>query len=172
MRILRFWLTPLLAASLAACSTDTAFIAKTVEQAFKGTVNAPVNLIPGQTYLRLTLDGREIFLTFGGVESAPNGVKAKIWYSGGLEVLKTFEGHLYATEGLPTDWKYVRYFDSLPFLAAQNGPASFVRVHDEMPGYKMNIRDHLQLQRIAPPKNSQLKNRSPESLVWLKERAD
>ena len=97
-----------------------------------------------------------------------------VWYSADRAVLRFQDGRLVAAIGTPTEWRHV-ILPQIPgwaALAADKNPESWIRTRDVMPGYRYGIRDHLLLQRIPAPADSNLKGIDPHSLVWFEERLE
>jgi hypothetical protein len=84
-------------------------------------------------------------LVLGYVDPHPQG-DIEVWYSSQQEVLRIQNGRIVGTAGLTTDWTSVRFpADPPPWSAVSAQGAAYQRVRDEMPGYKFNLLDNLQL---------------------------
>ncbi len=132
-----------------------------------------VMLDPAYHYLRLVVDDNVIFMASNSsnIDSANT---VNVWYSAEREVLRFRDGRLVAAVGLATEWRSV-VLPELPAwseLAEIKEPFRWTRIRDVMPGYHNGVQDSLVLQRIAPPKDSQLKNIDPQQLTWFEERIE
>jgi hypothetical protein len=124
-------------------------------------------------YLRVVVEGHVIFMASGTPDIDAPGITS-VWYSAGREVFRFRDGRLIAAVGMPREWRHVVLPD-LPAwaaLAQQTGPLRWTRTRDVMPGYRYGLRDHLVLQRISAPEDSNLKGLDAHSLVWFEERFD
>jgi hypothetical protein len=131
----------------------------------------PVGLVSGLDYLRVNNGGVVTYLALWGVEPGPDGQR-EVWISGSRELVKTVDGRVVSTAGLPVDWRETR-FDGIPSWRSLSGAvaaASFVRERDVMPGYRYGIRERLQLTRAVPTQESRLENLAPEGAEWFEER--
>ncbi len=109
-------------------------------------------------------------MALGYVEPGPGG-ETEVWYSADGEMLKLCNGRIVASAGLSTDWRDVR----LPALPAWDSvretPFRYTRERDEMPGYRLDIRDSVLLLATAPPTDSGLIGFEALKLAWYEERA-
>ena len=147
-------------------------VVQTVRSAVRGDAGADATrLNPGFRYLRVTVEGRVVFLALGNVDSHAQG-PVEVWYSARKEVLRIQNGRVIGAVGLPTEWRDV----SLPELPAWSAMAGsgksyqWVRKRDVMPGYRFGVRDALVLRVVAPPTRSALQGLDPKSLTWFEER--
>lgn len=136
-------------------------------------VGEPARLNPRFHYLRVTIHDSWIFMASGTPNIDAPGTTG-VWYSADRVVLRFQDGRLVAAIGTPTEWRQVTLPQLPPWevLAGETKPVSWIRTRDVMPGYRYGIRDHLLLQRIPPPSNSNLKGIDPHSLVWFEERLE
>ena len=74
----------------------------------------------------------------------------EVWYSGNGEVIRTQNGRIVATSGLPIDWRAVRFASSPPSWSAVPAEGAFYqRSRDEMPLHRYAITERLKLARLA-----------------------
>lgn len=128
-------------------------------------------LNPKFRYLRVTIDGRVALLVLGYEDSDTRG-PVEVWYSAEKEVLRLQNGRIVGAVGTTTEWRNV-VLPELPSWSAlvhAGKPVQWVRMRDVMPGYRYGVRDTLLLRAIAPPRDSALKGRDPQSLKWFEER--
>jgi len=134
---------------LAGCSSGTLFsdVTRALYQqqfgpAIDQTLDAPLN--PAYQYLRTELTGRPpALLVMGYVDPHPQG-EIEVWYSAGKEVIKTQNGRIVGTSGLPLDWRHVRYVGSVPgWDVVNSAPQPVTRLRDEMPGYRYGVQSQL-----------------------------
>lgn len=126
-------------------------------------------LDPAFRYLRLTVEGRTVYLA---AEPGEMPGMASVWYSGGREVVRLRDGRIVAAIGMKDEWRQV-VLPPLPEWAAlveRKDALRWVRTRDVMPGYRFGVRDDLILRRIAPPTDSQLKGIEAQTLIWFEER--
>jgi hypothetical protein len=97
-------------------------------------------------YMRLQVQGHPpALLALGYLDPHPLGPIA-VWYSGNQEVLRTHNGRLVGVAGTLHDWQAVTFTPAPPAWAAVPAQGvSFVRQHDEMPGYRFGIAEQIQL---------------------------
>ena len=125
-------------------------------------------LNPALKYLRVTVAGNVALLVLGYVDADPQG-DIQTWYSAKGEVIKLQRGRIVGTVGLTTDWRDVRYsavpgWGNLPETGFE-----YQRERDEMPGYRMGIRERITVARVAAPSNSQLRSLDADRLRWFEE---
>lgn len=111
----------------------------------------PDQVNPSYRYLRVSVAGRPpALMVLGYVDPHPLG-DIEVWYSAKREVIKTQAGRVVASAGLELDWRQVD-FPSPPVPWAQAGSSfSYQRVRDVMPGYRMGLRETVQVQALSPP---------------------
>ncbi|MDZ7892216.1 MAG: YjbF family lipoprotein [Rhodoferax sp.] len=105
---------------------------------------APLN--PAYRYLRVDVDGAgSALLVLGYVEPHPAGA-VEVWYSSLGEVLKTQQGRIVGTVGLPTDWSSVSYH-SLPVAWSDAGAqaSAYERVRSVLPSYRFGVKERVLL---------------------------
>lgn len=127
-------------------------------------------LDPRFTYLRVTVSRQVAFLALGYVDPHPNG-PVEVWYSAKGEMIRLQNGRVVGVAGTHTEWRQVRVpaMPSWRAMATQPEPHAWQRVRDVMPGYRFNVKDTLQLQRIAPPLRSAVVGIAPALLTWFEE---
>lgn len=130
--------------------------------------NTPLS--PDLRYLRLAVDGRVALLVLGYVTPDAGG-DIEVWYSAYGEVLKLRRGRIVGTAGLATDWRSVRLDRTPLWSSLSHGSTTIVREHDEMPGYRIGIRETLAVSAIDAPAASEYVG-NPEQLRWFEERSD
>jgi hypothetical protein len=122
------------------------------------------------SYLRLLVDGREVYLALGYVDDQPRGA-VEVWYSAGREVLRLQGGRVVGTAGLLTEWRQV-VLPELPAWRAMVGGHRWTRGRDVMPGYRMGVTDTLDVRGIPAPPDVKLTGFEGVALVWFEERAE
>ena len=120
---------------------------------------------PAYTYLRVELDGfPPAMMVLGYVDAHPLG-PIEVWYSAQGEVIKTQNGRLVGSTGLPLDWAGVRFTAGPPpWAAVAQGGASFTRVHDELPSYRFGIVDQVAVMPVPGFNEGSLPFTLPASL--------
>ncbi|MBK9624914.1 MAG: YjbF family lipoprotein [Rhodocyclaceae bacterium] len=121
-------------------------------------------------YLRVSVAGSVALLVLGYVDTDPQG-DIETWYSAKGEVIKLQRGRIIGTIGLTTDWREVRSsaipkWGDLPATGFE-----YQRERDEMPGYRMGVRERITLARISAPTNSRLRSLDSSRLLWFEETA-
>lgn len=172
MRLLQALLTTAAVAGLVGCSqwqsaawdttrhfvrTDTA-----IEQAV---------LRPDLRYLRVTTNGSPALLVLGDIDHDAAGRPVEVWYSASREVLRLQSGRLVGVAGMPVEWRDVRLPASLPNWQDIKTPVTFVRERDEMPGYRIGLREQMTVRPIAPPSGTGLLGTDAAALQWYEETA-
>lgn len=147
-----------------------------VEETFRflGSRNAAAEnavLSASHKYLRVVVDGKVALLAQGYLEPHPKGA-IEIWYSAHGEVLKLHGGRIVGTAGLATDWRDIRNPDLPKWQSVTDIPSVYEREHDEMPGYRMGIREKVRLRAIPPPTDTSLRNLVADRLSWFEERVE
>jgi hypothetical protein len=152
---IRFFLSVVTSVALAGCSSGS--LLSDVSRAFIkdqfGSGDDPVvssTLNPSYRYLRVSVKGlASALLVLGYVDHDPQG-DIEVWYSAEHEVVKTQNGRIVGTSGLPMDWRSVRFTDAPPaWDSLTQASSTLTRVRDEMPGYRYDIADQLTLSRMA-----------------------
>lgn len=158
--------------TLSACSILENPVVQTLHHTFVHD-NNPANpaLNPHFQYLRITIEGRVVFLALGNIDPNPEG-NVEVWYSASGEVLRLQYGRIAGATGLFTEWRQVLLpkLPSWSFLAKEKASYEWTRIRDVMPGYRYGVRDNLVLRIIPPPKKSGLLNLDPSKLVWFEEK--
>lgn len=125
-------------------------------------------LNPDLKYLRVQIDEREVFMALGYVDPTPVG-PVEVWYSAESDVLRLSDGRVVgAIMKTGTNWLSVS-FAHLPGWDTVGEQAVFERARDVSPGYRYGINEKILIRRIAPPKDTQLKNIPASSLTWFEE---
>ncbi len=129
------------------------------------------HLNPIYRYLRVTINGRTVFVTLGDIDNHPDG-PVEVYYSSSLEVVRLQNGRIFGVTGLLSEWRNVSLHDAPNWAAASQAktPVAWSRVRDLMPGYRYGITDQLALSVIAPPRSSQLLDIDPTKLTWFEEK--
>jgi hypothetical protein len=96
-------------------------------------------------YLRVEVQGYPpALLVLGYIDPHPTGA-IEVWYSAQREVIKTQNGRVVATAGLPIDWTAVRFVSTPPpWDQVPQQSLQFQRSRDEMPGYRYGIVEQVQ----------------------------
>jgi hypothetical protein len=132
-------------------------------------------LDPALHYLRVTSNGKAALMVLGYTDPDASGPPVQIWYSAVGEVLRLQDGRLKGLTGTPVEWRAVSWPTGVPgwkaLVAGQTISAAtlYERLRDEMPGYRLNVRDQLRLQPVAPPANTELTGLAPGALTWFEE---
>ena len=63
-------------------------------------------LNPAYRYLRITINGRIVFVTLGDIDKHSDG-STEVYYSGGSEVFRLQNGRVAGVVGLTTEWRNV-----------------------------------------------------------------
>ena len=152
MQLISLSATLLSALVLAGCAVTTSPSADALHALFvTGGTGISKDLIPQQpdprfTYLRVQVKGYPPgLLVLGYVEVHPLG-PVEVWYSGSQETVRLQNGRVVGSTGTLRGWAGVRY-DQPPvdWSAVSPQGASYVRQHDEMPGYRFGIKERVQL---------------------------
>jgi len=164
----------LLVALLAGCSAGSSAILDTALYASgsgKNNNSLEGSLDPRFAYLRVTVEGRPLFLARGDIDEIPQG-QVEVWYSSSREVIRLLNGRLVGAVGTTIEWRGV----AVPKLPswhelAQQKHYEWVRMRDVMPGYRFGVSDHLVLKVVPPPDKSALQSADPLVLTWFEESA-
>jgi hypothetical protein len=161
-----------LGCALSACASGGMnAVVDTFQSAVWGESRADASrLNPSFRYLRVTREGRVVFLALGNLDRHPLG-PIEVWYSAQKEVLRLQNGRLVGATGLTTEWREV-VLPELPSWSAIAGagqPLHWARQRDVMPGYRYGMRDSLTLRVTAAPEKSTLVGVDPGSLTWFEE---
>jgi len=155
---------------LSACSSLDHPFAQTA-LAFLG--KSPLNegqLNPTYRHLKVSLSGRNAFVTLGDIDKHPDG-PIEVYYGGGGLVLRLQHGRLYGINGLSTEWRNVLIKDAPSWaVAAQKQQAEWLRIRDVMPGYRYGMREKIRLIAVPAPRSSPLEGSLPGALAWFEER--
>ena len=157
---------------LTGCSGGSSAIVDTLRYAtdvFRPGTTTP-RLSPDFSYLRVTVDGRALFLARGSIDAGSQG-PVEVWYSSEREVIRLQNGRVVGAVGATTEWRNV-LLPSLPSWRTIAGDREFkwTRVRDVMPGYRFGVRDSLLMSVIPAPGKSALVDVDPKSLAWFEER--
>ena len=151
----RIFLSVVTSLVLAGCSSGS--LLSDVSRAFIkdqfGSGDDPVvgsTLNPSYRYLKVSVKGlAPALLVLGYVDHDPQG-DIEVWYSADHEVVKTQNGRIVGTSGLPMDWRSVRFTAAPPaWDSLTQASSTLTRVRDEMPGYRYDIADQLTLSRVT-----------------------
>lgn len=130
--------------------------------------NSSPSLQSGTRYLRVSIDGgRVVFLALGYIEGERGEVE--VWYSAEGEVLKLSGGRIISTVGLPVDWRRVTFSRLPAWTEIGKMPHTFERERDVMPGYRLNVRETLEIREIFPPAPDPLPGIDPVRVRWFEE---
>lgn len=78
-------------------------------------------------------------------------------------------GRLVGTSGVPVEWRAVTLPADLPSWRSIQGPYAYERSRDEMPGYRLGLRERIVLRPVPPVRDSQLRQVPPAALSWFEE---
>ncbi len=158
---------------LTGCSGGSSAIVDTLRYAadLVGHDAATPRLSPEFSYLRVTVDGRVLFLARGSIDADPHG-PIEVWYSSKREVIRLQSGRIVGAAGTTAEWRNVQ-IPSLPSWStlAASHEFKWTRVRDVMPGYRLGVNDSLVTAVIEPPRKSALLGVDPKSLTWFEERS-
>jgi hypothetical protein len=173
MRTLLFW-APVCALTvvISGCAPGTNAMVGTLTQAIGwGTKTSGVQLNPNFRYLRVTIDGRIVFLALGNVERDPKG-PIEVWYSAEKEVVRLQNGRVVGAVGMKAEWREVSFdiFPSWTVIANSTQSVNLLRTRDVMPGYHYGIRDELSLGVIPAPRRSAIEGVDMQGLTWFEEK--
>lgn len=140
----------------------------------RGGANADTSqqrLNPQYRYLRLTVNGQPTMLVLGYVDQADSAAPVQVWYSGAGEVIRLQHGRLAGLVGTPTEWRDVRWPQGVPTwqAALQQPSATYDRVLDQMPGYRLNVVQPMRLETLATPGATAWFGTVPADLQWFRE---
>lgn len=156
---------------MTACTLGSIGIVTTARYAASGFASESPqrSLEPGYSYLRVTVNGAQVaWLVLGYVEASGGG-GIEVWYGAEGEVIKLRDGRIVSTVGLSTDWRRVVFSGLADWTSIGTTPYTFIRDRDVMPGYRLNIREHLAILRIPPPASSLLVGIDALELSWFEE---
>ncbi|MGH8673837.1 MAG: YjbF family lipoprotein [Burkholderiales bacterium] len=153
------------------CATSTDALVQTAQAALgRGRGVDDAKLDPNLRYLRVTIDGRVVFLALGYYDSHPQGA-IEVWYSAEREVLRMQNGRLVGAAGLTTEWRNVVMPELPAWSTVTSGKSlQWVRTRDVMPGYRYGVRDSLVLSVTVPPSKSAVQGLDAQQLTWFEER--
>lgn len=167
--LLRLLLIIVAATPLYACAPGASAIAESLRLLKPGALDRhEATLVPGVRYLRVLFDGGVTLMALGYVEPGPEG-DTEVWYSAEGEVLRIRHGRIVGSAGLATDWRDVRLPRLPRWSTLAHGPVRYERSRDEMPGYRMNIKEAVQVRAIEPPARNALIGYVPNQLAWYEE---
>ncbi len=158
------------------CATNIPSYAKALDALWTtGHAPAPPNqLNPAYRYLLITAnDAAPAVLVLGYEDPHPQGL-IEVWYSAKQEVIKTQNGRIISTAGLPTNWDRVQTPTApanWPDIAPQG--SNYQRLRDLSPGYQSNVADqvtikpHAGLPDISLPPT--LASTTAKKLKWFSE---
>jgi hypothetical protein len=126
-------------------------------------------LRPELRYLRVTTNGSPALLVLGDIDQDAAGRPVEVWYSASREVLRLQGGRLVGVAGMPVEWRDVRLPASLPSWKDIQTPVAFTRERDEMPGYRIGVREQMTVRPIAPPSGTGLQGTEAATLQWYEE---
>lgn len=126
-------------------------------------------LDPALRYLRVTTNGKPALLVLGYVDQDAHGRPVEVWYSAHHEVVRMQYGRLAGTAGVPVEWRAVAWPPDLPRWSAITAPHRYERLRDEMPGYRVGLRDRVTVRPIDVVPRSELQGVPPDTLRWFEE---
>jgi hypothetical protein len=154
---------------MAGCASESTAIAETL-RFFRGGQDyaAAKSLDPHLRYLRIVKGKRTALLVLGYVDAPSDAHPVETWYSAEGEVIKLKDGRIIGTTGLTTDWREVRLPPLPSWQSVSTQVITYTRERDEMPGYRMNVRETMRLARL-PTYAPQSLDGSREDLQWFEE---
>lgn len=172
MRLLQALLTTSAVVGLAGCAQWQSAAWDTTRYFVRSDTAAAIDqavLRPDVRYLRVTTNGTPALLALGDIDRDAAGRPVEVWYSASSEVLRLQNGRLVGVAGMPVEWRDVRLPASLPAWQDIKAPVTFMRERDEMPGYRIGIREQITVRPIAPPSGTGLLRPEAASLQWYEE---
>ena len=149
---LPLWVSALLLGCASGTNPMSEALSALAAQAFASgdTAVLGAKLNPQYRYLRVEVVGHAAALmVLGYIDPHPLG-DIEVWYSGNGEVIRTQNGRIVATSGLPIDWRAVRFASNPPPWSAVPAEGAFYqRSRDEMPLHRYAISERLKLARLA-----------------------
>ena len=165
------WYALPLVALLAGCSSGGSAIYDTFQYAATAKKDNSVapRLNPSFSYLRVTVEGRPLFLARGSIDAHPQG-PIEVWYSSSREVIRLQNGRIVGSSGTSIEWREV-LIPPMPSWSAIARAKEFtwLRTRDVMPGYRFGVNDRLVLRLIEPPGNTSLVGIQAKNLTWFEE---
>lgn len=135
----------------------------------------PPVLRPEFEYLQVSSRGQSNYLALG-YRQRPAGAAGSAhvlehWYSAHGELLVLDDGRLLEAYGLPVEWRGQRApaTPSWDTVAAANGAIAWSRIRDEMPAYRLGVRDEISSQRVAAPPEDAPVLPSANAVTWVQE---
>jgi hypothetical protein len=110
-------------------------------------------------------------LALGFVDADAQGRPVDVWYSADREVLRLQDGRLVGVTGTTVEWPRVVLPAPLPAWDSAAAQPTYLRIRDEMPSYRIGLREQITRQAIPPLQGTQLRQWAPEALQWYEERA-
>lgn len=148
------------------CANESSAISGTLGLLLNRDSVDKITLNPNLRYLRATAQGNTALLVLGYVEPHTQG-DIEVWYSAKGEVLRLQNGRIVGTSGLKLDWRSVRYPTLPPWSALTEEEISFMREHDETPGYRYGIRKEIHLRKTSAITGTNLVGIDPTKLQWF-----
>lgn len=158
------------------CATNTAPYARALGALWTPDNAAALTSQPNPAYRYLSIQANNAppaLLVLGYEDPHPLG-KIEVWYSARQEIIKTLNGRIVGTAGLPVNWDRVQTPMAPPSWQAVPAAGSvFQRLRDVSPGYRANVaeqistRPHAGLPDISLP--ASLGPDSAASLQWFRE---
>ena len=161
----------LIVSTLCGCASYFGAVMQTANSALKskpGDDGSRLN--PIYRYLRITIDGRTLFVTLGDIDKHPDG-PIEIYYSAGHEVIRLQNGHIVGAIGALTEWRNVSISEAPSWHHSRaNQPVTWRRTRDVMPGYRYSVSDNLVRSMVTAPQKSAFQDINTETLVWFEDR--
>ena len=120
-------------------------------------------------FVRMTYKDIPFYFVLANQSSIDNHTQQE-WWSQDHEVIKTIDGRIVETHGLPIDWSYGA-FNHLPSWNDESEHRQFLRVRYVMPDYQ-SLTESLTIHQITAPSKSQLIGYKAKDLVWFEERVE
>jgi len=173
MRLIALLLHLILVTVLGGCAQSQSAAWETARH-FAGTSKA-IDEVPAATphrYLRVTTQGQVALLVLGDLDRDNTSKPIEVWYSAGHEVLRLQDGRLVGLVGTPIEWLAVQLPANIPAWSQIAAPFSYERVRDEMPRYRIAVRESVRLEQTPPVRDSALRGVDPAALQWFEETAE
>ena len=155
MRPILFVVALTAALALGGCASTRSPLMDSVEVLFAtggtGVVQSaiPEALDMRYRYLRVEVPGHPPGLLVLGYEDPHPLGPIEVWYSASRETLRTQNGRVVGSTGTLHEWLALQYNPAPPdWTAVPTQGSSYVRRHDQMPGYRFGIAEQVQLRAV------------------------
>ncbi len=161
---------------LSGCASNTPPYVKAAQSLWASGDTVSLPNLPNLAYRYLHIranDAPPAILVLGYEDPHPQGL-IEVWYSAKQEVIKTQNGRIISTAGLPINWERVHSPQApATWLDIPSQGSSYQRLRDQSPGYQSNVADevivkpHAGLPDITLP--TTLATAAAKNLHWFSE---